>query len=139
MSMIPQGAMVRPLSSNEYTRSYGAPVQQLRPEFFMDPVRDEAASAEAGREIWREVERVRIIIPGAVATVLVKNVSDIERNRWPDEYRAWKAGQEVPLTGTPIEQWPVLNQAHCKILRYHEVRTVEEVARLSDVHVQQLG
>src|SRR5215831_13713798 len=139
MSMIPQGAMVRPLSSNQYTRSYGAPVQQLRPEFYMDPVRDEAASAQAGREIYREVERVKIIVPGATqATVVVKNVSDVERNRWPDEYRAWRAGQEMPLSGTPIEHWPLLNSAQVKMLRAVDVRSVEEVARLSDVHVQGL-
>ena len=52
----------------------------------MDTVKDEVASRNAGREIYREIERVRIIIPGAVASIVVKNVDDTHRERWPAEY-----------------------------------------------------
>jgi hypothetical protein len=113
--------------------------QELRPDFFMDMERDEFASREAGREVFREIERVRIIIPGAVATISVKNVSDVERQRWPEAYAAFKAGQEAPITGTPVEEWPVLNRAMVAELRHLQIRTVEELARLSDIQVQQIG
>ncbi|HEY1299236.1 MAG TPA: hypothetical protein VGF07_01990 [Stellaceae bacterium] len=127
------------LSANQYSRTYGAMVQELRPDFFMDTIEDRVASNAAGRPIYREIERVRIIIPGAVATISVKNVSDIERNRWPEAYAAFKSGQEAPITGTPIEEWPVLNRAMVGELRHLEIRTVEELARLSDVQVQRIG
>lgn len=127
------------LSANQYSRTYGAMTQELRPDFFMDTIKDALASRDAGREIFREIERVRIIIPGAVATIAVKNVSDVERQRWPEAYAAFKAGQEAPIVGTPIEEWPVLNRAMVAELRHLQIRTVEELARLSDVQVQHIG
>ena len=127
------------LSSSVYTRTMGAPAQELRADFFMDTVKDEFASHQAGRDIFREVERVRIIIPGAVATINVKNVDDQVRERWREAYVAWKAGQAAPVAGLHLEEWPVLNRAQVAELRHREIRTVEELARLSDVHVQGLG
>lgn len=123
----------------EYTRTMGAPAQELRADFFMDTVKDEYASQQAGRDIFKEVERVRVIIPGAVATINVKNVDDQVRQRWRETYMAWKNGQAAPVAGLVLEEWPVLNRAQCAELRHREIRTVEELARLSDVHVQGLG
>jgi hypothetical protein len=127
------------LGGNQYSRTYGAPTQELRPDFFMDSVKDEVASRDAGREIWKEVERVRIIIPGAVASIVVKNVDNSHRERWEAEYKAFKAGCAAPVTGTALEAWPILNRAQIKELQHLEIRTVEELANLSDVQVQQIG
>ena len=127
------------LGANQYSRTYGAPAQELRPDFYMDTIKDEPASAVAGREIHREVERVRIIIPGAVASIVVKNVDDTHRQRWPQEYTAFKAGQEQPLIGTALKEWPVLNRAMVEELHFLQIRTVEELANLSDIQVQRIG
>lgn len=43
-------------------------------------------------------------------------------------YNAWKAGQEVPLDGTPLDVWAALNPAQIKIMRNFNVRTVEDFA-----------
>src|SRR5262245_11167061 len=115
------------------------PQQELRPDFYMDSVRDDAASNAAGREIYREVERVRLIIPGITATVVVHNVNQGHIQRWPQYYEAFKRGLEAPISGTPLEQWPYLNASQVRNLRAHEVRTVEEIAALSDQACSQLG
>lgn len=127
------------LGSNQYSRTYGAPAQELRPDFYMDTVKDELASRDAGREIHREVERVRIIIPGAVASIVVKNVDNSHRERWPEAYQAFKAGREQPLSGTALSEWPVLNRAMVEELHHLQIRTVEELANLSDIQVQHIG
>ena len=127
------------LGNAEYSRTYGAPAAQLRGEFFMDTVKNVRASLEAGREIFGEVERVRIIIPGAIASIVVKNVTDEHRERWPEAYRAFRAGQEPALAGTPLEEWPVLNKAMVAELKHLQIRTVEELAGLSDIAVQHIG
>lgn len=127
------------LGGNQYSRTYGAPSAELRPDFFMDQIKDEVASRDAGREIWREIERVRIIIPGAVASIVVKNVDNSHRERWKAEYDAFKAGREAPVSGTALEAWPILNRAQISELRYLQIRTVEELASLSDVQVQHIG
>jgi hypothetical protein len=127
------------ISSSQYSRTYGAPAQQLRGDFYMDTIKDELASRNAGREIHKEVERVRVIIPGAVASIVVKNVDDTHRQRWPEQYAAFKAGREQPLSGTALVEWPVLNRAMVEELHHLKVRTVEELANLSDIQVQNIG
>jgi cell division protein FtsB len=127
------------LGGNHYSRTYGAPTAELRPDFFIDQIKDEVASRDAGREIWREIERVRIIIPGAVASIVVKNVDNSHRERWKAEYEAFKAGREAPVSGTALEAWPILSRAQISELRYLQIRTVEELANLSDLQVQHIG
>jgi hypothetical protein len=49
-------------------------------------------------------ERVAIIIPGDVVSILIKNVDDNSRERWPREYAEFKAEP----AGRPLyEGWPV--------------------------------
>jgi hypothetical protein len=105
----------------------------------MDTERDGRASVEAGRDIFRSVERVRIVIPGAVASIVVKNVDQSHRDRWPAAYDAFKRGQEAPLEGMPLEEWPILNKAMIAELHHLQIRTVEDLAGLSDVAVQNIG
>jgi hypothetical protein len=105
----------------------------------MDTERDGRASVGAGRDIFRSVERVRIVIPGAVASIVVKNVDQSHRDRWPQAYDAFKRGQEAPLEGMPLEEWPILNKAMIAELHHLQIRTVEDLAGLSDVAVQNIG
>jgi hypothetical protein len=123
----------------DYQRNFGAPAAQLRGEFFVDTEKDGLASAQAGRDIFRSIDRVRIVIPGAVASIVVKNVDDTHRERWPEAYAAFKRGQEAPLQGMPLEEWPILNKAMIAELHHLQIRTVEELAGLSDIAVQHVG
>jgi hypothetical protein len=127
------------LGNAEYSRTYGAPANHVRGEFFMDTVKDVRASLDAGRDIFTERERVRIIIPGMIASVLVKDVTEEHRERWPEQYRAFSSGRDPVLSGTPLEEWPVLNKAQVAELLHLQIRTVEELAGLSDIAVQHVG
>jgi hypothetical protein len=111
----------------------------VRPEFYSDAVLDQGASAAAGRPIYRDVEFVKIIVPGVVTNVHVKIVGQTEKARWPREYEAFRVGLEQPVEGTPIEEWPILTRAMVKELKHFEVRTVEELGNLSDVALQNIG
>jgi hypothetical protein len=127
------------MQGGQYSRTYGAPATDVRAEFFMEAVRDGRASLDAGRDIFSERERVKIIIPGMIASVLVAEVNDDHRQRWPQQYAAFKAGQEAPVTGTPLEEWPILNRAAIAELKHLQIHTVEELAALSDIAVQHIG
>jgi hypothetical protein len=52
-------------------------------------------------------------------------------------YEAWKGNQELPETGTPLAAWNHLTPTQAEFLRVHGIRSVEEVAQLTDVHIQQ--
>lgn len=129
---VPNGAFTR-------TNSFGNDVARVIPMFFIESVPDEVASASAGRPIFRDEERVEIIFPGNPHTRPVKIVTDEERMRWPDQYKAFKAGQEVAIDGTPIEEWPRLKKSQVYELKALGFMTIESIAAMSDLACQRIG
>lgn len=128
-----QGSYVRSDMANGLLADY-----TVRPIFKLDQVQDEAASQMAGRPIYREVERVEILMPGGFNQP-VFNVTDAHRQRWPREYEAFKKGQEVAIEGTPIDHWAFLSRAMVHELKALNVFTVEQCATLSDTALQRIG
>lgn len=51
-------------------------------------------------------------------------------------YKAWKSGTEAPVDGTPLGAWAGVNAAQADVLRQNGIRTVEEVAAMTE---SQLG
>lgn len=47
-------------------------------------------------------------------------------------YEAWKAGQDVPANGTPLAAWAGIRPEQIAVLRQFEIKTVEDLAVLSD-------
>ena len=57
------------------------------------------------------------------------------RSQWAQiepAYEAWKAGNEMPEDGTPLGVWPALSADEAEVLRTVGIKTVEEVANLSE-------
>lgn len=52
-------------------------------------------------------------------------------------YEAWKDNQELPETGTPLAAWNHLTPTQAEFLRTNGIRSVEDVAQLTDIHIQQ--
>lgn len=53
-------------------------------------------------------------------------------------YEAWKAGQEVPVDGTPLDAWSGVTKEQAKFLKAMSIRTVEEVRDMGDAAISQL-
>lgn len=53
-------------------------------------------------------------------------------------YDAWKANQDLPETGTPLAAWNHLTQAQAEILRVNGIRSVDDVALLTDAHFNRI-
>lgn len=47
-------------------------------------------------------------------------------------YDAWKKNQEAPIDGTPLDAWPGLTVPQAKVLRSHNLRSVEDFATAPD-------
>ena len=129
------------MSTPAFTRNFGDSSSRASviPEFFMDSVIDQAASAAQGRQIWTDLEMVKVIMPGNSLMMPNFKVTDEHRQRWPEHYKAFKEGLEPPTDGTPIEQWPILSKAQVKELRYLEIRTIENMANIPDSTLQRMG
>lgn len=108
------------------------------PRFHTESVQDELASTAAGRPIFKDEERVQYINPGSTHSP-VERVTDAHRQRWPEQYAAFKRGQEMAIDGTPLEQWPVVTRAMVLELKALGLYTVEQCASMSDIAVQKVG
>lgn len=97
---------------------------------------DYGASEESGHPVYRDIECVRITVAGDKQTEVIHPVRDGIKRRFPDEYRAWKAGQEAPLHGAPLKEWTPLPASRCAEFVQAGIRTVEELAKLPD-HIAQ--
>jgi hypothetical protein len=64
------------------------------------------------------------------------------RARWAQiepRYEAWKAGHEIPLSGTPLSTWPGVTDEQVEVLRMSAIRTVEEVAAMTDTQIPRIN
>ncbi len=73
--------------------------------------------------------------------------SEVRNGRFPDawlshykaSYREWKAGNELPIDGTPIKSWPMLSPAQRSNLLNWKVMTVEQLAEANEEVIGRLG
>lgn len=127
------------LKQGSYTRTEGRSAGGTYPRFFTDSVKDHVASAREGRDIFKAEERVEIIMPGiSQLTKPVERVTQEHIERWPEEYKKFKAGQEMSVDGTPLEQWPILKREMVLELKYLGFMTVEQVAEMSEHAIQRI-
>jgi hypothetical protein len=113
----------------------------LNVEFFYEGTKDEEQSATQGRPVFRDVEFIRVSIPGDKSHVVEREVRDIDKVRWPALYRDFKSGR-TETRGMPLRNWmvdPPLKPSQIKELEYHGVRTVEMLAGVSDGNLSKLG
>lgn len=116
----------------------GPPRDSVIPRFHIEPVKDELASHAAGRDIYREEERVQFIMPGNPHQP-VERVTDVHRERWKEQYAAFKRGQDMAIEGTPLETWPILSRAQVLEMKAMGLYTVEQCAGMSDLATQKIS
>lgn len=125
-------------SGNSYRVQHGTDAG-LYVEFYLEAVKDEEATIEAGRPIFFDREYIKIIPVGDKMTVICEPVTDEYRFRWPQKYAAFKAQQHQPQEGTPLEQWPPLTKSQVLTFKGANVHTVEQLANVSDGNLSNLG
>jgi hypothetical protein len=104
------------------------------------PVQDQEASSRAGRPIFKEVDFIHIWTPGDKTTEIDVPVDDHYRNRFSAKYDAYLAGKDQDSAdGTPLAQWTGLTSAQVQELVHFKVKTVEQLAEMSDDNLSRLG
>ncbi len=125
----------------QFTRTQSfAPSQRdpVQPRFHIEPVQDDAATAQQGRPIFRNEERVQFIMPGSPNQPVFR-VDDSHKERWPEQYAAFRRGEEHAVDGTPLEHWPIVTRAMVMELKALGIFTVEQCSGLSDIALQRIG
>lgn len=120
-------------------------------EFYLEPVKNEKKSAEAGRPIFEDKEYVKIHIAGDRNRVHVAPANeafarDRATNGWITyaqafhrHYDAFKSGEQVRGEGTPLNQVDFMTPAKVKEFAALHVHTVEQLASLEGAALQKLG
>lgn len=122
--------------------------------FERKPVEDRQASVNAGHSVSRDIDYA-IVTPVGTKDEIPKLMSDwipelkqkVKEGRLPASheefyikaYEAWKKGEEAPVDGTPIKDWPVLSPAQRTNCLTANIRTVEDLAVASGEALTRIG
>lgn len=106
---------------------------QLFVKFFKHPRQDKAESIKEGRPVFKEVDYIEIRQPGNKTSVVCRPVRQMDIDRFPEHWRKYLARiTDEHVEGTPLEEWPQITRSQVEELRFFNVRSVEQLANMSD-------
>jgi len=100
------------------------------------PVPDAVATKRDNAPRFKMRTYITKLTPGDRLLKVERYANDQDKIEFPAEWAAFQKKQEVPLQGTPIDAWPPLNRAQVMEMKAVNIFTVEQLADLSDAHVQ---
>jgi len=114
---------------------------RLAVQFYKKSVKQDIASAEAGRPIFKEFDFVRIMIPGDNLTEIDTYAQESHKARFPRQWAHYQnqVANHEDIIGTPLEQWPQVTRSQADELRGLKFHTVESIADCSDQQLQRIG
>lgn len=117
--------------------------EKLFVRFHMGAILDGAESAKLGFPKYKDVPCVTIAVPGDKSLVIDRPVWDDENNprsdtqRFAKAWAAFKAGHgDDAVIGHPLTEWPPISKGQIETLIFQKVRTVEQLASMSDATCQ---
>lgn len=110
----------------------------LAVRFFLRERQDGAATEEAGRPIFRDVEYIEIRVPGQRDVQACRPATFDDKRRFSEHYERFKARSAEPEVGTPLSQWPAITRSRVEELSFLNVKTVEQLAGMHDGNVSRI-
>jgi hypothetical protein len=108
-------------------------------KFLMKPKINAAKSKEAGRPIYEEAPHIEIMQPGNKDSIIKRPASDMDKKRFAEHYRKFEAREDQDmLEGTLLDEWAGITRSQCEELKYLNIRTVEQLAAVSDSNSQNI-
>ena len=111
--------------------------ENLLVKFFTKQRQDNAATKEAGRPIFKDVEYVDIKVPGQRSGGACRPATFRDKQRFPRHYLAYEQRKEMPQEGTPLAEWALMTRTQVEELSFHNVKTVEQLVSMSDTLASQ--
>jgi hypothetical protein len=111
--------------------------ENLLVKFFQKPKINSAKTAEAGRPIYEDRLHIQIMQPGNKDSILIRPANSMDKSRFAEHLRKYEAREDQEaLEGTPLEEWAGITRSQCEELKYLNIRTVEQLAAVSDSNAQ---
>lgn len=106
---------------------------KLHVRFYSKPKYNPDKSAEENRPIYEDTVYVEIMMPGEKHNIIHRPAASMRDDlRFSKQYAMFKAGQADQIVGTPLKVLPFLSEAQIEEFAYFKIRTVEQLAELSD-------
>lgn len=121
--------LLQPVRPDESRYAHDA---RLFVEFSREPVMHPGKSREAGRAVYEERDFIRIHVPGDKTSVVFRQVTEQDAQRFADRYAKWKAGQQDAVVGTPLASLPTMTPTKIEEYKYFKIVTVEQLADAPD-------
>jgi len=112
--------------------------ESLLVKFFIESVKNARKSLQHSRPIFEEKEYISITVPGSRDNIS-RPASDRDKQRFPRHYAAFKQRIELPIEGTPLTEWPMINRSLADELAFRNLKTVEQLANLNDSNMAGLN
>lgn len=123
-------------------------------KFIMQAVENRNASIEQGHQVFEDIPHVVITPIGSrdsvtkvVSEWLAQSAQQVQEERlpaqWAEMFRSafdhWKRGEEIPVNGTSLANWPAITPAELASCKAVCVLTVEDLAQANDETQRRLG
>jgi hypothetical protein len=114
---------------------------KLAVTFYKRSMKQDDASMEAGRPIFKEFDFIRICVPGDSLTEIDTYANEGHKQRFPRQWAHYQnqVGNHEAIIGTPIEEWTIISRSQADELKGIKFHTVESVANASDLQLQRIG
>jgi hypothetical protein len=112
---------------------------KLHVRFFMRPRIDPERSQQENRPIYKDIAHIEIMIPGDKNNIVTAEVWEQHKRRFPIHWEQFQSGIKDQVVGTPLKIAPFLTEAHVEELAYFKIRTIEQLANLSDTNMTFMG
>lgn len=107
--------------------------------FDLHPYHLKRKSEEMGSPQYEDRLYVKIVQPLNRNSEVHRPATEDDKRRWPIRWRQFQDGQEQIGTGTPLKEWPLLGPSQVMMLIGLGIKTVEQLADVSDVNLNTLG
>lgn len=114
---------------------------RLAVTFYKRSMKQDDASNEAGRPIFKEFDFIRICVPGDSLTEIDTYAQESHKSRFPRQWAHYQnqVGNQEQIVGTPVEEWTIISRSQADELKGIKFATVESIANASDLHLQRIG
>jgi hypothetical protein len=110
--------------------------KKVHAQFSMETEQDMEESEKQKRPVFKDVEYITLWVDKD--NVPHRPVRQLDKAMYPDAYKAFKANQEQPVVGTPLDRLGFLGKSQIAELNYYGVRTAEQVVDMADVNGQKI-
>ena len=115
---------------------------RLQVRFYKRAIKQEDASNEAGRPIYKEFDFVHICVAGDSLTEIDTYALANHKARFPIQWANYMnrvGADDQEVVGTPVSEWPLVSKSQAEELRAMKFHTVEAIAGASDQQLQRMG